>query len=81
MPHKRTRNHGEGNPEAAKRFNDAETLFVRSPRGKQIVSRGNHVRPDEEVGLAAAEGRGKARSKGDGDEPVSVVLATRKPTG
>jgi hypothetical protein len=57
-------NHGEGDPESAKRFNDAETRFVDSARGKEKVLGGVNVRPDEESELAEAEGLGKARAKG-----------------
>jgi hypothetical protein len=56
-------NHGEGDPEAAKRFNDAETRFVDSARGKDKVLEGAKVRPDEESELAEAERLGKARAK------------------
>jgi hypothetical protein len=56
-------NHGEGNPEAADRFNVSEQGFVNSARGKQKIKEGPHVRPEEEEGLAQAEkaGREKAR--------------------
>jgi hypothetical protein len=57
-------NHGEGDPESAKRFNDAETRFVDSTRGKEKVVEGANVRPDEESELAEAERLGKARAKG-----------------
>jgi hypothetical protein len=57
-------NRGEGDPEAGKRFNEAETEFVESARGKQKVRDGANVRPDEESTLADAERLGKARSKG-----------------
>ena len=57
-------NHGEGNPEAAKRFNEAETRFVESARGKQKVRDGANIRPDEESALADAERLGRARAKG-----------------
>ena len=59
-------NHGEGDPESAKRFNEAETRFVESARGKQKVRDGAKVRPDEESELAEAERLGKARAKGAG---------------
>jgi hypothetical protein len=58
--------HGEGDPESAKRFNEAETRFVDSARGKQKVRDGAKVRPDEEPELAEAERLGKARAKGAG---------------
>ncbi len=58
-------NHGEGDPEAADRFNVAEQAFVESPRGKKAISDGTQVRADEEAELAKAEEQGRARSKGD----------------
>lgn len=61
---KRT-NHGEGDPEAAKRFNEAETAFVKSARGKRVVREGTRVRPEEEADLEDAERRRQERSKGD----------------
>jgi hypothetical protein len=56
--------HREGDPEAAKRFNDVETRFVDSARGKEKVREGAKVRSDEETELAEAERLGKARAKG-----------------
>ena len=48
-------NHGEGNPEAADRFNKAEQKFVRSRRGQRKISEAGNVRPDEEAQLEEAE--------------------------
>ena len=48
-------NHGEGNPEAAERFNEAEQAFVASPQGQQRIREAGNVRPDEEAELAEAE--------------------------
>lgn len=58
-------NHGEGNPEAADRFNTAERAFVDSARGKQKIEQGAEVRPEEQAELAEAEERGRARAKND----------------
>jgi hypothetical protein len=58
-------NHGEGNPEAADRFNTAERQFVNSPQGKQKVKEGPHVRPEEEAELSKAEQLARERSKGE----------------
>jgi hypothetical protein len=58
-------NHGEGDPEAAERFNTAEREFVESPQGKKEIQQGAQVRPEEESELADAEEQGRARSKGD----------------
>ena len=65
MNNQRNGNHGEGDPEAAERFNEAETAFVKSPRGKRIVRKGTRVRPEEEAALQDAEQRGRDRSKGE----------------
>jgi hypothetical protein len=56
-------NHGEGNPEAAERFNTAEREFVGSDRGKQKIKDGAQVRPNEEAELARAEQLGRERAK------------------
>ncbi len=58
-------NHGEGNPEAAERFNTAEREFVESARGKRTIERGPRVGANEEADLARAEELARARSKGD----------------
>jgi hypothetical protein len=58
-----TLNHGEGNPEAADRFNSAERKFVSSARGKRKIREGADVRPEEEAGLAVAEQLGRERAK------------------
>ncbi len=65
MGEKTPSNHGEGNPEAADRFNTAEREFVNSKRGKQKIQEGAHVRPDEEAELAEAEQLGGERAKDD----------------
>jgi hypothetical protein len=57
-------NHGEGNPEAADRFNTAEQGFVESARGKQKIQKGPDVRPEEEGDLAEAEKLGRERARG-----------------
>ena len=58
-------NHGEGNPEAAERFNTTEREFVGSDRGKQKIKEGAQVRPNEEAELAEAERLGRERAKDD----------------
>jgi hypothetical protein len=64
-------NQGEGNPEAAERFNKAEREFVNSDRGKQKIQKGAQVRPDEEADLAKAEQRGRERAKDDDSDSAS----------
>ena len=56
-------NHGEGNPEAADRFNTAEQGFVNSARGKNKIEEGPHVRPEEEAQLTEAENLGRQRAR------------------
>ncbi|MDB6087203.1 MAG: hypothetical protein JWN43_5084 [Gammaproteobacteria bacterium] len=57
-------NHGEGDPEAADRFNTAEKQFVNSPQGKKKIEEGAHVRPEEEAELSKAEQLARERPKG-----------------
>src|SRR6202021_3666581 len=58
-------NHGEGNPEAADRFNTAEKAFVGSGRGKKKIKEGPKVSPGEEADLAKAEQAGRDHAKDD----------------
>jgi hypothetical protein len=58
-------NHGEGNPEAAERFNKAEREFVDSDRGKHKIKDGAQVRPNEEAELERAEQLARERGKDD----------------
>jgi len=60
-----TVNHGEGDPEAAQRFNKEETEFVASKRGKKRIREGVSVQPGEQAELDESERRGKARARGD----------------
>lgn len=73
-----TTNHGEGDPEAGERFNEAEQRFVGSERGKKKIREGANVRSDEEAALAEAERLGKARAKG-GDAETSGASHTKPP--
>lgn len=69
MANPNSANQGEGNPEAAARFNSAETAFVESARGKEQIRKGAKVLPAEERSLAEAEQRGKARSMDSRSKP------------
>lgn len=62
---KESENHGEGNPEAADRFNKAEHGFVDSARGKKKIKEGPKVGPGEEADLAKAEQAGRDHAKDD----------------
>jgi hypothetical protein len=66
-------NHGEGNPDAAKRFNKAERSFVDSARGKEKIREGTHVPPAEEADLAKAEQVGRDHAKNDDSKSASVL--------
>jgi hypothetical protein len=66
------KNHGEGNPEAAEAFNQAERKFVESPEGKKTISKGPQVRPDEEAELRQAEERGKSHAKNDDSKTTKM---------
>jgi hypothetical protein len=63
-------NHGEGNPEAAERFNTAERRFVESARGKETIKQGPQVRPEEEATLAKAEQVGRGHAKEDKNDKM-----------
>jgi hypothetical protein len=73
---KQPKNKGEGNTEAAERFNASEKEFVESPRGKKKVRQGPCVHPDEEWSLQEAERLGKERAKGG---PESIVDLEKTP--
>ena len=62
---KESENHGEGNPEAAERFNKAERGFVASERGKKKIKEGPKVGAGEEADLAKAEQAGRDHAKDD----------------
>jgi hypothetical protein len=65
-------NHGEGNPEAADRFNTAERAFVDSPRGKQAIAKGPRVSPDQEADLAKAEQAARNHAKDDDSDTTAM---------
>jgi hypothetical protein len=69
-------NHGEGNPEAADKFNTAEQRFVNSDRGKKKIQEGPQVKPSEESDLARAEELGRQRAKAD-DSAAGVAPPKR----
>jgi len=58
-------NHGEGNPEAAAEFNEAEKAFVNSQSGKRKIKEGAQVKPGEAAELERAEQEGKSHAKHD----------------
>ena len=58
-------NHGEGNPEAAAEFNEAERGFVASERGKSKIKEGPRVKRGEEADLEKAEQQGKSHARND----------------
>jgi hypothetical protein len=62
-PNSQQTNQGEGNREAAARFNESERQFVESAPGQQKIQQGVHVPPAEEPELKEAEQRAKERAK------------------
>ncbi len=56
---------GEGNREAANRFNDSEQKFVNSADGKAKIKKGPQVRPEEQTELEKAEAVTRAKGKTD----------------
>jgi hypothetical protein len=79
MSNESSSNHGEGNPEAAERFNSAERQFVDSDRGKNKIKQGAQVRPGEEAELAKAEQIGREHAKDDDSESAVKVMGAAKP--
>ena len=65
MEKKQSLNRGEGDPEAADRFNAAEGEFVKSDRGKKKIQEGPQVKPGEEGELEDAERVGRSHAKDD----------------
>jgi hypothetical protein len=59
------KNHGEGNPEAAAEFNQAERKFVESPKGKQKIAQQPRLGPGEEADIERAEERARSHAKND----------------
>ena len=64
------RNHGEGDADAAARFNEAEQSFVRSDCGKKKIRKGTRVPPDEERSLKEAARLGHERANGGPESSV-----------
>ena len=58
-------NQGEGNRDAARRFDQAEKSFVESERGKRQIKRAGEVTPQEAEVLEGAEQIGQSHSKGE----------------
>ncbi|MEP6547825.1 MAG: hypothetical protein ABJD53_10200 [Gammaproteobacteria bacterium] len=63
-------NHGEGDPEAAARFNSAERAFVDSARGRKKIKEGPKVTANEEPELTRAEQIGRDHAKDDDSRPA-----------
>ncbi|HVC00811.1 MAG TPA: ferritin-like domain-containing protein [Steroidobacteraceae bacterium] len=70
-------NHGEGDPESASRFNDAQRRFVDSTRGKKKILGGTNVHSDDAAELKEAERLGKQRAKGDPCTPPTAPPLNR----
>jgi hypothetical protein len=63
MSKKSTPNHGEGNPQAASRFNRAEVDFVRSRRGKEAIDAGAKEVLEDDAEIMQAENEGMTPKK------------------
>jgi len=63
MTNESNRNQGEGNREAAARFNEAEKRYVQSPQGEEKIRAGVHVPPEEELEITEAERLAGDRAK------------------
>jgi hypothetical protein len=74
MSNEPSSNHGEGNPEAAERFNTAERQFVNSDTGKKKIKQGAEVHPGEEAELAKAEQAGRSHAKADDSESGAKIM-------
>jgi len=57
----KTNNQGEGNREAAERYNEAQEQFVHSQEGKKQIDKASDIESDDELLEAEEEGRSKAR--------------------
>ena len=68
---KQSSNHGEGDPEAADRFNAAERDFVKSDRGRKKIEEGVRLRSGEEAELEEAEKLARARAKDDDSQGMT----------
>lgn len=56
-----TKNQGEGNKEAAERYNKSQEEFVQSQEGKKQIDNAGDLEINEEVKEAEEEGKSKAR--------------------
>jgi hypothetical protein len=74
MSNESSSNRGEGNPEAAERFNTAERQFVNSDSGRRKIKQGAQVHPGEEAELAKAEQAGRAHAKDDDSESGAKLM-------
>ena len=56
-----TKNQGEGNTEAAERYNESQEEFVNSPEGKEQIDKAGDIEVDEETQEAEEAGKAKAK--------------------
>ena len=62
------KNQGEGDREAARRFNEAQRDFAESPRGRSAINHAGDVAPNEREALEDAEKVGLAHVKEEDPE-------------
>lgn len=72
------KNQGEGDREAARRYDEAQQAFVQSGQVPQAAADAAPTSPEEAEELARAEQAGKARAKGE-DPTVPGANADRTP--
>jgi len=56
-----TKNQGEGNRDAAERYNEAQEEFVHSQEGQEQIDKAGELEIDEDVQEAEEEGKSKAK--------------------
>ncbi len=59
------RNQGEGDTASAKRYNEAQQAFVKSPRGQDAIDQAGDLSPAEERDGERAEVAGRSRAKAE----------------
>lgn len=58
-------NQGEGDKASAKRYNEAQQAFVKSPRGQDAIDQAGDLSPAEERDGERAESAGRSRAKAE----------------
>jgi hypothetical protein len=72
-----SKNQGEGNREADRRYREQTQKFVQSERGKQEIARAGEVSDDEARDIEAAEEEARGHAK---EEDPNLVRDPSKPS-